>query len=179
MATKKDTLLPAKKRKVPEKAEKHPETVKSSVPGRKSTFTQAIADAICARLSQGEPLESICRDEDMPTSRTVSNWKAADEAFASDIAHAREAGFDRIAADCLDIADETGKDTLYGENGERANTEWISRSKLRIETRLKLLAKWDPKRYGEKMDVNHGGQGGDNPINMSWQIEFVKSGDES
>lgn len=75
----------------------------------------------------------------------------------SDIARAREAGFDRIAADCLEIADQTGKDTIYGDNGARADTEWISRSKLRIETRLKLLAKWDPKRYGDKITQEHTG----------------------
>lgn len=150
---------------------------KAKPPGRPSTFTQAVADAICERLAKGEPLAQICRDEDMPAVRTVSDWKAAHEAFAADFAHAREEGYDQIAADCLDIADETGKDTIYGDNGARADTEWISRSKLRIETRLKLLAKWDPKRYGDKMDVNHGGQG-DNPINMNWSINFVKPKDE-
>ena len=89
--------------------------------------------------------------------RTVSDWKAANEAFSADFARAREEGFDAIAADCLNIADETSQDTLYGENGERANTEWISRSKLRIETRLKLLAKWDPKRYGDKVQTELSG----------------------
>jgi hypothetical protein len=145
--------------------------------GRPSSFTQEIADEICARLAKGEPLASICRDEHMPAVRTISGWKDQSEAFKADFARAREEGFDKIAADCLDIADETAFDTIQGENGDRANTEWISRSKLRIETRLKLLAKWDPKRYGDKVDVNHGGQDG-NPLNMNWQITFVKPSDE-
>jgi hypothetical protein len=149
----------------------------AKAPGRPSTFTQEIADEIIARLAKGEPLAQICRDEHMPASRTVSDWKAAHESFSADFVRAREEGFDQIAADCLDIADETTFDTIIGENGDRANTEWISRSKLRIETRLKLLAKWDPKRYGDKVDVNHGGQDG-NPVNMNWQINFVKPGDE-
>jgi hypothetical protein len=165
-----DTTKAKKPRKTAAPAEARP-------PGRPSTFTQEIADEICARLAKGEPLAAICRDEHMPAVRTVSDWKAASEAFAADIACAREEGYDKIAADCLDIADETSDDTIYGESGARANTEWISRSKLRIETRLKLLAKWDPKRYGDKVDVNHGGQDG-NPVNMNWSINFVKSGDE-
>jgi hypothetical protein len=119
--------------------------------GRHSEFTQEIADEICTRLSKGEPLAVICRDEDMPSVSTVNNWKAASEPFSVAIARAREEGFDQIAADCLDIADESNNDTLYTENGDRPNAEWIARSKLRIETRLKLLAKWDPKRYGERM----------------------------
>jgi predicted secreted protein len=141
-------------------------------PGRPSTFTQEIADRICERLADGEPLRQICRDEEMPAWRTVYDWKDADDAFAARIARAREAGHDAIAQDCLDIADETTFDTIQGENGDRANTEWISRSKLRIETRLKLLAKWDPKRYGDKVDVNHGGQG-DNPVQTVTRIELV------
>lgn len=128
--------------------------------GRPSDYAQEVADAICARLSEGEPLASICRDEEMPAVRTVSDWKRAHEAFSADIARAREDGFDKLAAQCLDIADETNLDTIHTENGDRPNTEWISRSKLRIETRLKLLAKWDPKRYGEKIVQEHTGANG-------------------
>jgi len=141
--------------------------------GGQTTFSQEIADEIIERLSKGEPLESICRDDHMPTSRTISNWKKASDAFASDIAHARETGFDQIAADCLDIADETSNDTVYGESGARANTEWISRSKLRIETRLKLLAKWDPKRYGEKITQEHTNPDGSG-LFTGIKVEFVK-----
>lgn len=119
--------------------------------GRPSTYTQEVADEICARLSKGEPLAQICRDEHMPAVRTVSHWKDANTAFKADFARGRDEGYDAIAADCLAIADETAFDTIQGEHGDRANTEWISRSKLRIETRLKLLAKWDPKRYGDKV----------------------------
>lgn len=146
-------------------------------PGRPSIFTQAIADEICERIAEGEPLRQICRDERMPSWQTVYRWKAEDEEFSRRIAGAREAGFDAIAHECLEIADETAFDTISGEHGDRANAEWISRSKLRVETRLKLLAKWDPKRYGDKLDLNHGGQDG-NPMSMNWQIEFVKPSDE-
>lgn len=128
--------------------------------GRPSTFSQEVADEICTRLAKGETLADICRDEHMPAVRTVSGWKDQHEAFKADFARAREEGFDEIAADCLRIADETAFDTIVGENGDRANTEWISRSKLRIETRLKLLAKWDPKRYGEKQTTELTGPNG-------------------
>lgn len=131
--------------------------------GRKSTFTQKAADEIVARLSKGEPLTVICRDMGM-TDRTVRNWADADDAFASDIARAREAGFDEIALEALRIADDTSNDTqMRGDEDNPypvANSEWIARSRLRVDTRLKLLAKWDPKRYGERSEhnVNHGVQ---------------------
>lgn len=127
-----------------------------------STYTPEKADAICERIGEGEPLRVICRDPGMPSWRTVYRWIEADEEFAARIAHARTRGFDAIAEQCLDIADDRSNDTkvIETEDGGRevANTEWISRSKLRVETRLKLLAKWDPKRYGDKLDLNHSGR---------------------
>lgn len=121
--------------------------------GRPSKYTPEISQEICERLSKGEPLAQICRDEHMPSTSTISTWKANDSELSANIARAREDGYDAIAEECLRIADATENDTLNTEHGERANTEWISRSKLRVETRLKLLAKWDPKRYGEKLAI--------------------------
>ena len=33
------------------------------------------------------------------------------------------------------------------------DSEHVQRSKLRVETRLKLLAKWDPRRYGDRLQL--------------------------
>lgn len=133
-----------------------------------STYDVVISENICDLIAEGIPLRQICRMAGMPAWRTVYNWRAAHPDFEARIARAREAGFDAIAEETLAIADDTTQDTITGDNGDRANTEWISRSKLRIETRLKLLAKWDPKRYGDKIDVNHGGQK-ENPLTLLMQ----------
>lgn len=66
---------------------------------------------------------------------------------------ARNSGYEIIAEDCLAIADEASFDTIETERGLKPNKEWMQRSKLRVETRLKLLAKWHPHRYGEKLQV--------------------------
>jgi hypothetical protein len=130
--------------------------------GRPSKFTPELAAEICDRLGKGEPLTVICRDEHMPSDGTVRAWQEVHANFSDDIACARARGFDLIALDALAIADDKTHDTIMvgeGENErEAANTEWISRSKLRVETRLKLLAKWDPKRYGEKIQQEHSGE---------------------
>lgn len=118
--------------------------------GRKSTFTQAAADEICRRLSTGEPLAQICRDEGFPHDDTVRSWADSDPNFAQAIARAREKGFDAIALECLHIADDSSGDVIETDNGPRVNAEFVARSRLRVDTRLKLLAKWDPKRYGER-----------------------------
>ncbi len=95
----------------------------------------------------------------MPGETTVWDWGKARPDFAELIAGARTRGFDAIALDALDIADNGTNDWMAindeDNGGYRVNGEAVARSKLRVETRLKLLAKWDPKRYGDKLDVEH------------------------
>lgn len=121
--------------------------------GRPSKFTPALLAEICKRLSTGEPLAVICRDEHMPDPSNVWRWAKEDEAISQAIARAREEGFDALAAQCIEIADDERHDWLMTQKGEITNEVAIARAKLRVETRLKLLAKWDPKRYGEKVTL--------------------------
>jgi hypothetical protein len=129
--------------------------------GRHSTFTQAIADAILEQLAHGIPLAEICRDENLPSVQTIYNWRDAHPDFAVAIARAREDGFDRIAADCLTIANTPmeGVEITTDTDGRvsEKRVDMLGHRKLQIETRLKLLAKWDPKRYGERLQTEHSG----------------------
>jgi hypothetical protein len=113
--------------------------------GRPCLYTEAIADEILERIGKGEPLAVICRDEHLPARATVFNWIMARPEFAEHYTKARELGFDAIAAECLEIADD--------------KTDDPSSRRVRTDVRLKLLAKWDPKRYGDKLDVNAAGVG--------------------
>lgn len=153
---------------------------------RPSKKTKPLVEAICAKLAEGVPLTEICRAEGMPAPRTVRDWIAADAEVSAAIARAREEGFDAIAADCLRIADtpmpgrmeksellgvmkrtdDDGKDqSVVMPDAELVVTEvrvedMLGHRKLQIETRLKLLAKWDPKRYGDRLALDHGVQDG-------------------
>ncbi len=120
--------------------------------------TAEIDEAIIAGLSQGKPLAEICREHDIGRS-TVYDWQKDDEVLSGRIARAREIGFDAIADECMAIADDSSRDLkIVGEDErEVCNTEFVQRAKLRIETRLKLLAKWDPRRYGDKVEHEHKG----------------------
>lgn len=122
--------------------------------GPNSSYTPELADEICERLSNGEPLRAICRDVHMPSWRSVYRWMEVDEGFASRIARAREIGHDAIAEQCLDIADDERHDWMLTKKGVITNDVAIGRAKLQIHTRLQLLAKWNPKKYGDKQDIN-------------------------
>lgn len=88
-----------------------------------------------------------------------NDGNAQGEKLSDKLARAREFGIEALLDETVDIADETAFDTIRGEEGnDRPNTEWISRSKLRIETRVKLAQMMKPKKYGAKVDVTSGGE---------------------
>lgn len=125
-------------------------------------LTPEIENEIVAGLSDGVPLRQLCRIHGVGKS-TVYDRMAEDTEFAGRIARAREEGFDAIAEEALEIADDGTNDWVTrerqdGSTYEALNGEHVQRSKLRIETRLKLLSKWDPKRYGEKLDLTSGNE---------------------
>lgn len=107
-------------------------------------------------MSDGIPLAEICRMQGeypgMPRLTTVYDWEKANPDFSARVARAREAGYDMIAVEALRIADTPQEGTrtkVGGPNGVEVTTEdMLGHRKLRVEARLKLLACWDPKRYG-------------------------------
>jgi hypothetical protein len=119
--------------------------------GRPSDYSDGLADAICERLIMGDSMAAVCRDENMPSESMVYRWLAKYVYFRERYASAREGQADRMVDEILEIADDTSKDTEYGENGPKPNAEWISRSRLRVEARLKLMALLSPKKYGKKL----------------------------
>lgn len=119
--------------------------------GAPTSYTQDVADEIVRQLSEGVPLASICRAEGMPAVRTVSDWRKAHPEFGELYAAARDDGFDALAAQCLEIADDEREDWTLSKKGVLVDEAAIARSRLRVDTRLKLLAKWDPRRYGERL----------------------------
>lgn len=144
--------------------------------GRKTTYTEKAANAICMRLSAGEPLRAICRDETMPAWQTVYGWMEQVPEFASRIARARDIGFDAIAEEALHIADtpHIGETEESSENGKKVTrSDMTQHRKLQVWTRLQLLAKWAPKKYGESIRQELTGAGG-GPIQMSFTTEDAK-----
>ena len=130
--------------------------------GRPLTYDRETAHAICVRLARGETLKGICRDEGFPPESTVRGWAQEDvDGFAARYAFARQLGLDAMADELLEIADDGSGDITYDAQGNRiVNGEHINRSRLRVDTRKWYLSKLAPKRYGEKVDLNVGGQDG-------------------
>lgn len=117
--------------------------------------TAEIKDEICTRISGGETLRAICREAGKPSWVSIYRWLELDPEFKLRFAHARDLGFDAIAEEALEIANTPceGQIVTSKEWGDEIKTEdMLGHRKLQIETRLKLLAKWSPKKYGERVD---------------------------
>ncbi|MHB1326877.1 MAG: terminase small subunit-like protein [Gemmatimonadales bacterium] len=124
---------------------------------RPSDFSQDIAVTICGRLASGEPLVRICKSEEMPHVSTVYRWIAANEAFRDMYARAREDQADTLADEIVAIADDGSNDTYEKDGVEFTNQDVVARSKLRVDARKWVAAKLKPKKYGDKVDHEHGG----------------------
>lgn len=142
---------------------------KASAPkkkGRPSLYTEELGEKICARLADGESLNSICKDDGMPSERTVRTWALdKNHPFSPKYAQAREIGYLKMADELLDIADDGTNDWMVreredGSSTELVNHEHIQRSKLRVDTRKWLLSKMLPKVFGDKVSTEVTGKDG-------------------
>lgn len=131
--------------------------------GRPSLKTPEVVEEIIRRLSLGEPLTRICADDHMPCFMTVYRWERDDEEFCELSLRAREVGTHYLANECIEIADDARNDYMEKVDHEGAvigyvvNGEATARSRLRIDTRLRLIGKWNAKIYGEKQQIEHSG----------------------
>jgi len=117
-----------------------------------------MAQEVLAWLESGKSLLSFCKQPEKPGRRTVHDWREKSPEFSAQFARAKELGNEVLEEECLDIADHGTNDwmEIQDKDGEcvgwRVNGEAVQRSKVRIETRLKIIANRDPRRYGNKAD---------------------------
>jgi len=106
-------------------------------PSRK---TPELVTEVLERVSTGEPLAVVLREPDKVHYTAWYEWVRSDESLALAYARARAAGLDQIVQRLRETARGGGEST-----GD------VQRDKLIVETDLKLLKCWDPKRYGDRV----------------------------
>jgi hypothetical protein len=129
-------------------------------PGAKPMpYDQAVADAICDRLTEGRTLSKIATDDDMPSAATIYRWLGATPTFREQYARAREHQMNAWSDEVLDISDDGSGDLITraradGSDEEVVDHENIARSRLRVDTRKFLMARLAPKVYGDKVEID-------------------------
>ena len=128
--------------------------------GRPSKYSQDLADEICARLSEGQSLRTVCKANDMPARASVFKWLRENSTFSDQYAKAKQESADAMFEEILDIADDGSNDWIENNDpdnpGYRTNGENIQRSRLRVDTRKWAMSKMKPKKYGDKITTEHG-----------------------
>ena len=119
--------------------------------GRPTLKTPEMVKRICDLLIEGNNLAAVCRMEGMPAYGTVVRWEDEDADFRAISLRACARGTDFIADDTLRIADDTEIDPQH--------------KKIMIDTRLRLIGKWNQKKYGDKTQTELTGPDG-GPIDL-------------
>lgn len=122
-----------------------------------SKLTKARKERILAKLSQGASVTDVCSAEQVGR-RTYYDWLQRDRKWAEEVQLAIDLGNDRLADECLQIADDSENDFTIRERKDGStyvdvDHEVVRRAELRINTRLKLLALRDPDRFGKRLNV--------------------------
>lgn len=121
--------------------------------GRPTKYNEDIAARVCELVATHTyGLTKLCATYDeLPEPSTINLWRVKHSEFSERYAVAKLKQADLLAEECLDIADESRGDIKLDKDGnEICNTEFIARSRLRVDTRKWLASKLLPKQYGER-----------------------------
>ena len=139
-------------------------------------FTIEKAKRVLDAISEGTTVTGIAKKLGFPRKYIYQwqgeqegrkfKWGGQEQDFKGHFARAKEMGFDAIADEAMDIADDfelvTVEETTEGEKGFYRKTKCLDTTeqrKLKIWTRLQLLAKWS-NRYSDKQKVELTGKDG-------------------
>jgi hypothetical protein len=75
-----------------------------------------------------------------------------DAELAGAIARAREVGQDAIAEEIYALV-EKEPERILSDGGVRVDSGYVQWVRVQADIKLKLLAKWNPKRYGDRVQL--------------------------
>jgi hypothetical protein len=134
--------------------------MKTKPKGRPTGYSDELAAEICRRISLGESLQGMCAGEDLPTQTTVYRWLQQYETFREMYAQAREDQADFQADELVKLADEEPLMIVDDKGVSRVDSAWVAWQKNRIDTRKWTASKLKPRKYGDKVGVEHSGNVG-------------------
>lgn len=138
--------------------------------GRPTIYTKKLADDICKRLADGESLNKISKDNKMPTRSTIHKWLLEEnkEYFSDNYKFSCDIRAEKMADEIVEIADD-------------ASLEEVNKARLKIDARKWVTSKILPKKYGDKLDIDHTTKGDKIESSVNVQIDKVygKSSDST
>lgn len=109
---------------------------------RPTTYTDAIADRICAAIASGQTVRQVIIDG--ITHETWFPWLGRHEYFAQQYARARDTSADMFETEIL-------------QEAMAVSPEMAAASRVKIDALKWVTARRAPKRYGDRVAVDHAG----------------------
>jgi len=126
---------------------------------RGTPYSLEVVERVLLELRSGRSLTSICKEDWAPNISTFLRWEKDDRDQLSDrYARARRIGWEILADEILDIADDASEDVIIDDSGRQVfNRERVQRDRLRIDTRKWILSKRIPEVF-DKPEIKSDGQ---------------------
>lgn len=129
--------------------------------GRPTKYSEELCNLICQKLISGESLNLICEEPEMPCGSTVYKWLAENAEFSDKYTRARNIQADLYFEEIVDISDDGRRDYKEDKDGhEVPDYDHIQRSRLRVDARKWVVARMNPRKYGEKKGLELSGPDG-------------------
>lgn len=126
--------------------------------GRPTKYTPELGKLICERIATHDiGLTKLCAIyEDMPARSNLYEWLHKYQDFQDMYAKAKVSQIQILIEEIVDISDNSSKDsTINGQGVSVCNSEFIARSRLRVDTRKWLASKLMPRLYGDRTVVQN------------------------
>jgi hypothetical protein len=111
-------------------------------------YDASIRETVLERIAAGESLRDIAKSDGMPQKATLMRWASEDAEFRDQYARAMLVRADLKFLELDDVAEEAVEaETAVKVQGLRLkadNIKW-------------MLGKMNPKKYGDRLDLNHSG----------------------
>lgn len=117
----------------------------------------AMIDAVFRSMEEGKGLSTACNEHGYNRT-TILNWIDADCTLYDKYERARARASDAVFEEILTIQDQSPERIIQlGDEGkggtERIDPAFVAWQKNRVDARKWVLAKMQPKKYGDKIDI--------------------------
>ena len=113
-----------------------------------------IVENLLVHVANGGTVRAFCREKHNPSYNTIYRWLDKDKELMTRFTYtSRFLGARAIAEEALELVDTIPPVIGEGDNArmDNAHVNWM---RSRADLRLKLLSKWYPQEYGDKVGID-------------------------
>ena len=113
-----------------------------------------IVENLLVHVANGGTVRAFCREKHNPSYNTIYRWLDKDKELMTRFTYvSRFLGARAIAEEALELVDTIPPVIGDGDNArmDNAHVTWM---RSRADLRLKLLSKWYPQEYGDKVGID-------------------------